>query len=270
MISPFAVRIATYSSGFGALLLLEWLLPYAGSDQKKSFRIVFHLGLALANSLVLYFIMTQPLFFSLSLTRTYGIGVAHLLGLRGWTEIVLAVIAFDLWDYWMHRVNHRLGFLWRFHRAHHSDMEIDVTTAARFHIGELIFSGISKGLMILFWGPSLWGLVAFDVLLNMASQFHHSNLGIPFRIQDRIEKITVTPRMHRCHHALHPDCYDTNFSAIFSFWDRLFSSYHWAREPSELTQIGLWKPRGPETMRLRPFLRTPFADFSSENLKSKI
>ena len=125
-------------------------------------------------------------------------------------------------------------FLWRFHRAHHSDMEIDVTTAARFHIGELIFSGISKGLMILFWGPSLWGLVTFDLLLNLASQFHHSNLGIPFRIQDGWKGSSSLRGMHRCHHALHPDCYDTNFSTILSCWDRIFGSYHWARETSEL------------------------------------
>ncbi len=100
--------------------------------------------------------------------------------------------------------------------------------------------------------------MTFDILLNIAAQFHHSNLGIPFSIQDGIEKVFVTPRMHRCHHALHPDCYETNYSAIISFWDRLFRSYHWAREGSELTQIGLWKPRGPDTMKLKPFLMTPF------------
>lgn len=240
------------------MLFLEWLTPYAKSDQEKSFRIAFHLGLSIANSIALYLIMTQPLFSVLLFTQSHKIGVAYLLGISGWVEIIVTVIAFDVWDYWMHRANHRLGFLWRFHRAHHSDMEIDVTTAARFHIGELILSGISKGLMILFWGPSLWGLVTFDILLNGASQFHHSNLRIPFRIQDSIEKIVVTPRMHRCHHALHPDCYDTNFCSILSFWDRIFKSYHWAGEASELTQIGLWKPRGPETMRLKPFLTTPF------------
>lgn len=267
MISPLVLRITTYFSVFGILLFLERFYPYCISDQKKSFRVAFHLGLSLANSIALYFIMTRPLLYALSSTQRHGAGVAHLFGLTGWTEIVLTVIAFDLWDYWMHRANHQIGFLWRFHRAHHSDMEIDVTTAARFHIGELILSGISKGLMVLFWGPSLWGLVTFDIFLNVASQFHHSNLRIPFKIQDGIERIVVTPRMHRCHHALHPDCYDTNFSTILSLWDRIFKSYHWARETSELTQIGLWKPRGPETMKLNPFLMTPFADFSIGNRK---
>jgi sterol desaturase/sphingolipid hydroxylase (fatty acid hydroxylase superfamily) len=270
MTSPFLARITIYFCVFGLLLFLEWLVPFAKSDQKKSSRIAFHLGISIANSIVLYLLMTQPLISALSFTRTHPMGIAHLFRLTGWTEIVLTVIAFDLWDYWMHRAYHRWGVMWRLHKAHHSDMEIDVTTAARFHIGELILSGISKGLMVLLWGPSLWGLVTFDILLNVAAQFHHSNLGIPFSIQDRIERIFVTPRMHRGHHALHPDCYETNYSAIISFWDRLFRSYHWAREESELTQIGLWNPRGPDTMNLKPFLMTPFADFSIANRKSEI
>jgi sterol desaturase/sphingolipid hydroxylase (fatty acid hydroxylase superfamily) len=270
MISPFVARLGAFFSGFGLMLFLERVAPYRLSDQRKSFRVTFHLGISIANSIVLYLIMTQTIFYAVSFAQKYNIGFARLSGLSGWVEIALTVIAFDLWDYWMHRANHRLGFLWRFHRAHHSDMEIDVTTAARFHIGELIFSGISKGLMILFWGPSLGGLVTFDILLNLASQFHHSNLGIPFRIQDGIEKLVVTPRMHHCHHALHPDCYDTNFSTILSFWDRLFGSYHWAREALELAQIGLWKPRGPDTMKLKPFLMTPFTDFSVEGPEADV
>lgn len=260
MISPFLTRLTTYISLFGFLLFLEWRVPYAKSEQKKGFRIAFHLGITISNSLLLYLIMTRPISYALQFTQTHQMGLAYLLGLNGWIEILWTVVAFDLWDYWMHRANHRLGFLWRFHRAHHSDMEIDVTTAARFHIGELILSAISKSLMILLWGPSLWGLVTFDILLNMASQFHHCNLGIPFRIQDRIENITVSPRMHRCHHSLHRDCFDTNFSTLLSLWDRVFGSYHWARESSELAEIGLRRPRGQETMKLKPFLMTPFAE----------
>ncbi len=259
MISPFAARPVTYSLGFGILLFLEGFFPFRSSNQGKSYRIGFHLGLAVANSVALYLILTQPILYAVSFAQGSGMGIVRLLGLGGWSEILLTVIAFDLWDYWMHRANHRLNFLWRFHRAHHSDMEIDVTTSARFHVGELIFSGMSKGLMILFWGPSLWGLVTFDLFLNLASQFHHSNLNIPLRIQDEIERLIVTPRMHRCHHALHPDCYDTNFSTILSWWDRIFGSYHWAHEVSELSEIGLRTLRGPETMKLKSFLRTPFS-----------
>jgi sterol desaturase/sphingolipid hydroxylase (fatty acid hydroxylase superfamily) len=72
-----------------------------------------------------------------------------------------------------------------------------------------------------------------------------------------MEKMIVTPRMHRCHHSLHPHCFNTNFSTILSFWDRLFGSYHWARSSHELEKVGLYKISGPETMKIVPFLKTP-------------
>jgi sterol desaturase/sphingolipid hydroxylase (fatty acid hydroxylase superfamily) len=177
--------------------------------------------------------MAGPTYAAVLYTQKHGIGIAHLLGLSGAVEIIAAVIALDFWDYWMHLVNHKIKFLWRFHKAHHSDMEVDVTTASRFHIGELLISGSVKCLMIFVWGPSL------------------------LSIQDNIEKIIVTPRMHRCHHALHENCFNTNFATIFSFWDRLFKSYHWAKEKPELQPIGVFSPRGPATMKLVPFMMTP-------------
>ena len=255
--SPFLIRTITYLAMFGAMLFFEWLAPHARSEQKKSYRVAFHLGMSIGNSIVVYLLMTWPIFASLSFTRNHLFGVRHVLGLYGGWEILATVIAFDFWDYWMHWANHRVGFLWRFHQAHHSDMEIDVTTAARFHLGELILSSIFKCLMILAWGPSLRGLVAFDLCLNFASQFHHSNLGIPLKIQDVLEKVIVTPRMHRCHHSLHRDCFNTNFTAILNVWDRVFRSYHWARSAPELVPIGLYKIRGPETMQLKSLLLTP-------------
>ncbi len=258
MNSPFLARIVGYLATFVALLFFERLFPYAGSEQKKPFRVMFHLGISIVNSFVLYSIITWPIYAALSHAEIRQAGFRHIIGLHGGAEILATVIIFDLWDYWMHMANHRIGFLWRFHKAHHSDMEIDVTTAARFHIGELIISGCAKCLMILFWGPSLAGLVIFDALLTCASQFHHSNVDIPARVQDVMERAVVTPRMHRCHHALHKNCLNTNFSTILSFWDRLFGSYHWARDAREMEQVGLFKPRGPDTMRIKPFLMTPF------------
>ena len=258
MSSLFLPRIIGYFVFFGTLLYFERIFPYAGSDQRKSFRVFFHLGISVTNSLVLYSIMAWPINAAISNSVITQAGLRHFLGLHGGTEILGTVTIFDLWDYWMHLANHRIRFLWRFHKAHHSDMEIDVTTSARFHIGELIISGSVKCLIILFWGPSLAGLVIFDILLTCASQFHHSNLNIPTRLQDVLEKAIVTPRMHRCHHALHKNCWNTNFSTILSIWDRLFGSYHWAKYTKEMEQIGLLKPRGPNTMQLRPFLITPF------------
>jgi sterol desaturase/sphingolipid hydroxylase (fatty acid hydroxylase superfamily) len=254
---PFLLRSTTYLAIFLMMLAFEWLAPYVRSEQPKSLRVFFHLGISVANSLVLTLLLAWSIYAAVSYTRKHGIGVAHLLGLTGGWELIATVIAFDCWVYWMHLANHKIGLLWRFHKAHHSDMEVDVTTASRFHIGELFISGCIKCLMIFFWGPSLWGLVLFEALLTGASQFHHSNVNIPLGLQDWLEKIVVTPRMHRCHHALHRNCFNTNFSAILSLWDRLARTYHWGRASQELDPIGLYQPRGAETMQLKPFLLTP-------------
>lgn len=257
---PFFLRSSSYLAMLIAMLLFEWRAPFVGSQQKKSYRVMFHFGLAFMNSLILYLTLAGPTYAMVLYSQGHRWGLVHLLGLSGQIEILATVIALDFWDYWMHLANHKIGFLWRFHKAHHSDMEMDVTTASRFHIGEILISGGVKCLMIVIWGPSLWGLVAFEAILTGASQFHHSNVHIPLRFQDRLEKIIVTPRMHRCHHALHRKCFNTNFATIFSPWDRFFGTYHWARETHELEPIGLFKPRGPATMKLRALLLTPIKE----------
>jgi len=257
MDTAFVVRSTAFVTLFSAILFFEWFAPSTPSEQKKPYRVGFHLSLSIMNTIALNILLVGTLFATLLYTQKNEIGLTYLLGISGGAEIILTLIVLDFWDYWMHLVNHKIGFLWRFHKAHHSDMEMDVTTSSRFHIGELLISNVVKCLMILAWGPSLWGLVLFDTLLTGFSQFHHGNVGIPLRIQDRIEMFFVTPRMHRCHHSLHCNCFNTNFSTIFSFWDRLFGSYHWATAGDELKPIGLYEPRGPHTMKLLPFLMTP-------------
>lgn len=255
---PFLVRSIAYLLLFSSMLFFEARHPFARSMQNKTFRVVFHFGLSVLNSLILYFVLFSPLYAAARFTQQHAFGFASALGLRGWTEVLVTLVVFDCWDYWIHRANHRIGLLWRFHKTHHSDMEIDVTTASRFHIGELLITNSIKGALILLWGPSLLGIAAFETFLTAASQFHHSNLDIPFSFQDRLEKVIVTPRMHRCHHVFEGRCQVSNYATVFSVWDRLFGSYHYAEKTAELEPIGVSKPRGPETMKFIPLLLTPF------------
>lgn len=253
------LRIGSYLGMFAVMLGFERWAPFAVSGQRKPFRVLFHLGISVANSVVLSFSAGWVVKTTYAVVAGRHYGLARLLGLDGSLELITSLLVLDAWTYGTHWAFHRSRFLWRFHRAHHTDTEVDVTTASRFHLGELVISGGARCLLLLVWGPSLGSLVLFDVLLNLASQFHHSNVAIPIPIQDRLEKIVVTPRMHRCHHALHHQCLDTNFAAILSLWDRLGRTYHHSRQLVELDVIGLTQPRGPETMRLKAFLLTPLA-----------
>jgi len=251
------LRIGSYLGMFTVMLGFERWAPFVAYSQVKTSRVIFHLAISMANSIVLYFTTAWVMQTTFSLVETRHYGLSHLLGLDGALELITSVLILDAWTYGLHWAYHRNRFLWRFHRAHHTDTELDVTTASRFHIGELVISGMARCLLMLVWGPSLGSLVLFDVLLNLASQFHHSNVAIPISIQDRLEQVVVTPRMHRCHHAFHHHCLDTNFAGILSLWDRLGRTYHHSRHPEELEIIGLAQPRGPETMKLKAFLMTP-------------
>ena len=240
------------------MLFFEIKHPFVRSVQKKAYRVVFHLVISILNSLILFLVLYSPLYAVASYTHSHAFGIVNTLGLRGWREVIVTVVFFDCWDYWMHRANHRIGLLWRFHKAHHSDMEIDVTTASRFHIGELLVTNSIKGMLILLWGPSLQGVVYFETFLTAASQFHHSNLAISFSLQNRLEKVIVTPRMHRCHHVYEGICMISNYSTIFSLWDKLFGTYHRVDKTTALEPIGVSKPRGPVTMQFIPLFLTPF------------
>jgi sterol desaturase/sphingolipid hydroxylase (fatty acid hydroxylase superfamily) len=153
-----------------------------------------------------------------------GWGVARWLGLVGWTEILLSVVVLDCFDYVWHRANHRVRFLWRFHKAHHADTAMDVTTALRFHPGELLISALVKAGWIALWGPTVVAWFLFEALVSLCAQFHHSNIDLPDRVERWLAWIIVTPRFHATHHLVDQRFGNRNFSAILSVWDWLFGS----------------------------------------------
>jgi sterol desaturase/sphingolipid hydroxylase (fatty acid hydroxylase superfamily) len=147
----------------------------------------------------------------------------------------------DLFDYCWHRANHRLTPLWRMHKAHHADTAMDVTTALRFHPGELLYSGVVKALWVVLWGPTMVAWFLFEALISLCAQFHHSNIDFPDRVERVLSWFVVTPRYHAAHHAVDRHYGDANFSTILSVWDRLFGTYaapasngHTTRAPDAL------------------------------------
>ena len=111
--------------------------------------------------------------------------------------------------------------MWRFHIVHHTDLDLDVTTAIRFHFGELIGSVFFRGAAVVLIGVSPLTALIYEILFEAATQFHHSNIKLPFRFEKTLNKIFVTPRMHGIHHSMVKRETDSNYSIIFSFWDRI-------------------------------------------------
>lgn len=153
-------------------------------------------------------------------------GILNQLNLSYVVSLILAIILFDIWMYWWHRFNHKLPFLWKFHKMHHTDTLMDSTSAFRFHMVEIIFSSIGRLAIIPILGISLSQLLIYELILLPIIIFHHSNINLPKRIDYLLRLFIVTPNHHRIHHSKIQRETDSNYSSIFSFWDKLFVSYN--------------------------------------------
>jgi len=218
-------KLIVFVAGLAVFLALETLFPARPWQGDRLRRLGFHAGVAALNTvLVRVFVYVPFLVFSVHVDEE-GWGLSRMLGLVGWVEILLSIVVLDFFDYVWHRANHRVRFLWRFHKAHHADTGMDVSTALRFHPGELLISALVKAAWLAVWGPLVVAWFLFEALVSLCAQFHHSNIDFPDGLERWLSLVIVTPRFHAAHHAVDRRYGDANFSTIFSFWDRLFGSY---------------------------------------------
>lgn len=218
-------RLYVFLGGLLLFALIESLSPTRPWPGPRWRRWVFHGGVAVLNTVLIRLVVYVPALLWLVHVEEQGWGISRWLGLVGWTEIVLSVVVLDLFDYVWHRANHRVRPLWRMHKAHHADTAMDVTTALRFHPGELVYSAVAKALWVGIWGPTMVAWFLFEALVSLCAQFHHSNIDFPDRVERVLSWVIVTPRFHAAHHAVDRHYGDANFSTILSLWDRLFGSY---------------------------------------------
>jgi sterol desaturase/sphingolipid hydroxylase (fatty acid hydroxylase superfamily) len=218
-------KLVVFLGGLLFFLGIETLAPKRSWSESRLKRFLFHIGIAALNTVLIRLLIYVPLLLWIVFVEQQGWGISRWLGLTGWLELAMSLVVLDLFDYFWHRANHRVTFLWRFHKAHHADTAMDVTTALRFHPGELIISALAKALWIAIWGPTAIAWFLFEAMVSLCAQFHHSNIDFPARIERVISAIIVTPRFHASHHAVDRRYGDSNFSTIFSLWDNLFNSY---------------------------------------------
>jgi sterol desaturase/sphingolipid hydroxylase (fatty acid hydroxylase superfamily) len=142
-----------------------------------------------------------------------------------WTAMLASILVLDLAVYGQHVVFHKVPFLWRLHRVHHTDVDLDATSGVRFHPLEIALSLMLKIAVIVALGAPVVAVVAFEVLLNAAALFNHANVRLPLGVDRVLRRVIVTPDMHRVHHSIHRDETDSNFGFNLSLWDRLFGTY---------------------------------------------
>jgi sterol desaturase/sphingolipid hydroxylase (fatty acid hydroxylase superfamily) len=184
------------------------------------------------------------------------------LGLRpdwwsGWPGLLADLLLLDLWIYWWHRANHLVPLLWRFHSVHHLDQTLDVSTALRFHFGEVALSALVRAVVIVAFGIPLASVVLFEGLVLACAIFHHSDAALPPRLETLLARVIVTPGIHWVHHHARRADTDSNYATVLSVWDRLFAS----RSPTLRAPA---MPIGVEGLSDRPLARLVIAPFDAQ------
>ncbi len=141
-----------------------------------------------------------------------------------WVWLPLDLVLLDFWTYWWHRANHEWRFLWRFHEVHHRDRHLDVTTALRFHFGEVALAATARAILVLALAIPLSSVITCEILLLVATVFHHSNWRIPPAIEAKLARLIITPSRHWVHHHQRRTDTDSTYGTIFSFWDPWFGT----------------------------------------------
>jgi sterol desaturase/sphingolipid hydroxylase (fatty acid hydroxylase superfamily) len=188
-----------------------------------------------------------------------GLGLLPALGVSGLPAALVGLLMLDLAIYAQHIAFHFVPALWRLHRVHHADPEIDVSTGIRFHPVEIVVSQVWKIAVVLLLGVPAVAVLAFEIALNATSMFSHANLRLPAAVDTVLRWAIVTPDMHRIHHSVVVEETNSNFGFNLSLWDRVFGTYR--REPSgEQTKmpIGLQSYRGEAPTQFLWLLRFPF------------
>ena len=251
------LRVACF---FCLLTLFAWLERQAPRRQNRSDRrtIVATLSMPLIGTLAARALMPlAPVALAL-FAADAGIGILNSLQINIWLAALVSFFTLDMAIYWQHRLMHRVPLLWRLHRMHHSDTHVDVTTGVRFHPAENLLSLIFKCALVLAMGAPAIAVLAFEIVLNSASLFNHSNLAISTRWDQRIRWLLVTPDMHRIHHSVRVDETDSNFSFSFSVWDRLFATYRAQPQASHHSMLlGLDQFREAKDQTALALLRQP-------------
>lgn len=184
-------------------------------------------------------------------------GVEHILPRSSIIRLISTFLILDYGNYLWHVLNHKIPLLWRFHLIHHTDLDLDTLTAFRFHFGEMIGSIFFRGLLVLLSGATARKVLAYELLFEAATQFHHSNRKIPLQLENCLNKLIVTPRMHGIHHSVNKAETDSNYSVIFSFWDRIHHTFIELLNKDKII-IGLPEYRDANQMTATYLLAMPF------------
>lgn len=244
---------------FGALAWLERRRPLRVERESKTNRTARNLAVAAAGAAALRLLEKPAAERLTALVERRRWGLLKVLRLPAWLEVAAACVLLDYTLYLWHVLAHRAPFLWRFHVVHHIDLDLDATTALRFHFAELALSVPWRAAQILSIGVSPRSLSVWQTLLMLSVLFHHSNVRLPVGAERRLNLLVVTPRMHGIHHSTVREETDSNWSSGLTVWDRLHGTLR-LDVPQAEVDIGVPAYRDPREVGLSKILTMPFGE----------
>ncbi len=252
------IRLGFFIGILVLMALLEAWRPRRARAVSRWRRWPSNLGIVALNSVLLRVIFPAvPLGLAL-LAEARGWGLLNAVPVPSWLAIIAAVLLLDLAIYLQHVMVHAVPALWRLHRMHHSDLDFDVTTGARFHPVEIILSMAIKLALVAALGPPAIAVLIFEVLLNGTAMFNHANFRLPTALDQGLRWIVVTPDMHRVHHSIAPAETNSNFGFSLPWWDRLFGTYRDQPDAGHADMtIGIEQFRDAREQRLDRMLTQP-------------
>jgi sterol desaturase/sphingolipid hydroxylase (fatty acid hydroxylase superfamily) len=239
------------------LLFLQWRFPLRRQHFGLWRRLIRNYLVSIPGFVIVRFAML-PIPLAIAIwAENQGFGLFNWLGLKGSPGAIAGFLLLDYAYWWWHWANHMLPFFWRFHNVHHTDLDMDVTTAARFHFGEIFFSIGFLSLLLLFSGIAPLTFVVFFMVFEAATCFHHSNWRLPIRVERVLNLVMVTPRMHGIHHSIVERETNSNWGTVFCWWDKLHRTLRRDIAQDAIT-IGVAAYRDEHELTLGKLLALPF------------
>ena len=240
----------------GSLLIfgiLEIIFPFYNFKGNWLKRVGNNFTLALINAIAMSFI-TKALLFQAANNHLYSPKILQLVNDAGIVGI-LAILIIDLYMYFWHRLMHDWAIGWNFHRVHHTDREMNISTAYRFHFIEIFASNLPKIFLIWILGIKIeWSLI-YEILFAINVIFHHSNWHLSANIDKFLSYIIVTPNYHRLHHSQIIIETNSNYGSLLTIWDKIFQTYRYNNQP-ETIKLGLIEDQ--QNLRILDLLKIPF------------
>jgi sterol desaturase/sphingolipid hydroxylase (fatty acid hydroxylase superfamily) len=255
------IRLSAFAVVFAAMAAWEMAAPRRERKLARGTRWPGNIGVVVLDTLLVRLLFPTTAVGLALIAEARGWGLFSALDIPTWAGVPATVISLDLAIYLQHVLFHAVPALWRLHRMHHADLEIDVTTGARFHPIEILLSMCIKLGVVAALGAPAAGVLAFEVLLNATSMFNHSNVRLPAWLDRVLRWIVVTPDMHRVHHSIAARETNSNFGFNLPWWDRLFGTYR--DQPAAghgAMTLGVEQFRDPAEQRLDRMLTQPFRE----------